>query len=85
MAGSAGHPEDVLFRIAVDSRDPFMGTVFLDGDEPQRFVGWLGLLRLLGEGVGADATFPREFGELRPRREPELREDVDDVRFNCAP
>lgn len=75
----------VVFRIRVHSREPLTGTVGFEGAEPQRFVGWLGLLRLLGEGVGAEATLSSELGELAARSEPELVEDVHNVRFHCPP
>jgi hypothetical protein len=73
----------VIFRIRVDSGDPLTGTICRDGTQPERFIGWLGLLRLLGDAVGSQAVFTGAVGELPSRSQPELGEDMGDVGLDC--
>ena len=54
--GRRGHDERVDVRIALDALDPPAGTIRVSGDDAElRFTGWLGLLRVLYQVMGAPA------------------------------
>ena len=75
-------------RLQISQARPVRGVVAVirsfkdataDRPEPVRFVGWLELLRALGDLL-ADET-----GELEPSPEGQLGEDVRDVGLDRAP
>ncbi|HEX5294694.1 MAG TPA: hypothetical protein VFX25_37985 [Streptosporangiaceae bacterium] len=52
----AGQDERVEVRIALDALDPPAGHIRVSGDDSElRFTGWLGLLRVLYQVMGAPA------------------------------
>jgi hypothetical protein len=51
-----GQDERVEVRIALDALDPPAGHIRVSGDDSElRFTGWLGLLRVLYQVMGAPA------------------------------
>lgn len=74
-------------RVQISHARPLRGVVAVIGSndattdrpEPVRFVGWLELLRALGDLL-ADQT-----GELEPGPEGQLDKDVRDVGLDRAP
>ena len=54
--GRSGQDERVEVRIALDALDPPAGRIRVSGDDSElRFTGWLGLLRVLYQVMGAPA------------------------------
>jgi hypothetical protein len=54
--GPPGQDERVEVRIALDALDPPVGRIRVSGDDTElRFTGWLGLLRVLYQVMGAPA------------------------------
>jgi hypothetical protein len=52
----SGQDERVEVRIALDALDPPAGRIRVSGDDSElRFTGWLGLLRVLYQVMGAPA------------------------------
>lgn len=70
--------------IRVQTRVPLSGYAGVEGGQDQAFVGWLGLLRVLSTAIGSGAPLPDSLRQLASGAEPELSEDVGDVRFNCS-
>ena len=54
--GRPGHDEGVEVRIALDALEPPAGSIRVSGDDTELcFNGWLGLLRVLYQVMGAPA------------------------------
>jgi hypothetical protein len=54
--GRPGHDGRVEVRIALDALDPPAGRIRVSEDDTElRFTGWLGLLRVLYQVMGAPA------------------------------
>jgi hypothetical protein len=53
-ASGPGQDERVEVRIMLDALDPPVGRIGVSGDDTElRFTGWLGLLRVLYQAMGA--------------------------------
>jgi catechol 2,3-dioxygenase-like lactoylglutathione lyase family enzyme len=69
----------VLIRVWIDGTQPLSGTAATEGSEPLRFDGWLELLRVVSDLVGAapsnggDAEPAEESKPPRPRKEWTMR------------
>ena len=78
-AGEIGHSARRLeINIRLETNVPLIGYAGPSGGPSARFVGWLGLLRVLSEAVGLD-PLPRGVGEFASGRQTELEEDVGNV------
>jgi len=61
-----GHDERVEVRISLDALDPPAGRVRVvlgSEDAELRFIGWLGLLRVLDQVMGSPAAGPHDTEE----------------------
>jgi catechol 2,3-dioxygenase-like lactoylglutathione lyase family enzyme len=69
---------DVLIRVWIDGTQPLSGTAATEGREPLRFDGWLELLRVVSDLVGAapsngEDAEPAESKPQRPRKDWTMR------------
>lgn len=70
-------------RISIENRQPPTGTIGLAGASTHPFAGWLQLLRVLSDLVGGPQGV--RSGELDPRSDAELGQDVRHVGVNRVP
>jgi len=79
FAGPTGHGVGVEITIRLDELAPPVGEAGKAGSAARPFVGWLGLLALLGELLQTQppAEVPGSLGgEGHPGAEPDLGEDM---------
>lgn len=69
-------------NIRFETNVPLSGYAGPRGGPSSRFVGWLGLLRVLSEVVGSTSALAGDVRKLAAGRESELEEDVRDVGFH---